>query len=155
MVEVGKKAPEFSLFDTGLQLKTLGNLAGRKAVIAFFPAAFTGVCEKEMCTFRDSMAELNSLDANVVAISVDAPFANGAFAGRNQLEFPVLSDYGREAVRAFGVAHDDFAGMKGYTAAKRSVFVLDKEGVVKYAWVSDDPGVEPDYAIIKDELAKF
>ncbi len=155
MVEIGSKAPHFALVNTARETMTLDSFAGRKTVIAFFPAAFTGVCEKELCTFQDSMAEMNSMDANVVAISVDGPFANAAFAGRNNLNFPLLSDYAREAVEAFGVAHHDFAGMPGYTAAKRSVFVLDSEGVVKYAWVSDNPGVEPDYAIIKDELKKF
>ncbi len=155
MVEIGSKAPAFSLPDTARELTSLEAFQGKKTVIAFFPAAFTGVCEKELCSFRDSMAELNSLDANVVAISVDAPFSNDAFAKRNNLQFPVLSDYRREAVEAYGVAHHDFAGMPGYTAAKRSVFVLDAQGVVKYAWVSDNPGVEPDYSAIKDELGKF
>ena len=101
------------------------------------------------------MAELNGLDANVIAVSVDAPFSNAAFAQRNNLEFPILSDYKREAVRDYGIEHADFAGMPGYTAAKRSVFVLDGENNVRYQWVSDNPGVEPDYTAIKEELKKI
>ncbi len=153
-MEVGSKAPAFSLLDTERKQQSLNDFAGKK-VVAFFPAAFTGVCEKEMCAFRDSMAELNQLDANVIAISVDAPFSNAAFAQRNGLEFPVLSDYQRETVNAYGIAMNDFAGMPGYTAAKRSVFVLDADNTVRYQWISDNPGVEPDYAAIKEELKKF
>jgi len=153
-MEVGSKAPAFSLLDTERKQQSLNDFAGKK-VVAFFPAAFTGVCEKEMCAFRDSMAELNQLDANVIAISVDAPFSNAAFAQRNGLEFPVLSDYQRETVNAYGIAMNDFAGMPGYTAAKRSVFVLDADNTVHYQWISDNPGVEPDYAAIKEELKKF
>ena len=142
---LGKRAPAFSLLDTGRKPVSLEEQRGHKVVLAFFPAAFTGVCEKELCTFRDAMAALNELDARVLAISVDAPFANAAFVERNDLNFAVLSDYRRDAVRAYGVAHDDFAGMQGYTAAKRSVFVVSGEGKIAYAWIAPNPGVEPDY----------
>ena len=149
----GSKAPAFSLPDTNRTIRTLDEFQGKKTVLAFFPAAFTSVCEKEMCSFRDSMAELNSLNANVIGISVDAPFANGAFAGKNGLEFPVLSDYRREATQAYGVALENFAGMEGYTAAQRSVFIIDGEGVIRYQWIAENPGIEPDYEAIKAELA--
>jgi peroxiredoxin len=124
-------------------------------VLAFFPAAFTGVCEKELCSFRDSLAALNELNATVLGISVDAPFSNAAFAERNQLNFPLLSDYTREAVKAYGVAHDDFAGMPGYTAAKRSVFVIDPSGALQYTWVGPNPGVEPNYDEVKQAVASI
>lgn len=145
MLEIGAQAPSFTLLDTAREERTLADFRGRPLVIAFFPAAFTGVCEKELCTFRDSLAGLNEVGAAVVAISVDAPFANAAFVERNNLNFAVLSDYRRDAVRAYGVAHDDFAGMQGYTAAKRSVFVVSGEGKIAYAWIAPNPGVEPDY----------
>jgi peroxiredoxin len=148
-IEIGQQAPDFTLFDTNRDQVTLSEKKGEKVVIAFFPAAFTGVCEKELCTFRDSMAALNGLGATVLAISVDAPFANGAFAKQNQLNFPVLSDYSREATRAYGVALDDFAGMSGYTAAQRSVFVTDEEGKIIYTWIADNPGQEPNYDEVK------
>jgi peroxiredoxin len=150
---VGKTAPEFTLFDHARQPVALSGLRGSKVVLAFFPAAFTGVCEKELCTFRDSIAERGELNAKVLGISVDAPFANAAFANKNGLGFPILSDYARQAVVAYGVAHDDFAGMPGYTAAKRSVFIVSEDGTVTYEWVAPNPGVEPDYAAVKAALA--
>lgn len=150
---VGQTAPEFKLLDTARQPVSLESLRGSKVVVAFFPAAFTGVCEKELCTFRDSLAELNGLNAKVVGISVDAPFSNAAFAAKNNLSFPLLSDYARNAVDAYGVALNDFAGMPGYTAAKRAVFVVNEDGKVIYEWVGPNPGVEPDYAAVKAALA--
>lgn len=128
---------------------------GKKIVLAFFPGAFTSVCTKEMCTFRDSIQALNSLNAQVVGISVNDPFTNKAFAEANKLQFPILSDYTRETVRKYNVFHDNFAGLAGYTAAKRSVFVLDDDGIVRYRWVSDDPGKQPDYDAIKKVLAEI
>jgi peroxiredoxin len=152
-VEIGQVAPDFTLFDSARQKVTLSEQRGKKVVIAFFPAAFTGVCEKELCTFRDSMEALNGLNAQVLAVSVDAPFANAAFAQRNQLTFPVLSDYAREATEAYGVALQNFAGMPGYTASQRAVFVVNEEGAISYTWIAPNPGVEPDYDAVKAALA--
>jgi peroxiredoxin len=154
-VDVGQKPPDFQLFDQDKKLRTLKEFQGKKVVLAFFPGAFTSVCTKEMCTFRDSMQTLNGLNAQVVGISVNDPFTNKAFAEANKLQFPILSDYGREVVRKYNAFHDDFAGLKGYTAAKRSVFVLDDKGMVRYRWVSEDPGKQPDYEEIKNALAKI
>ena len=123
--------------------------------MAFFPGAFTSVCTKEMCTFRDSMQVLNSLNAQIVGISVNDPFTNKAFAEANKLQFPILSDYTRDTIRKFNVFHEDFAGLKGYVAAKRSVFVLDSNGTVRYRWVSEDPGKQPDYEELKKVLAEI
>jgi len=133
----------------------LNDFLGRKTVLAFFPGAFTSVCTKEMCTFRDSMAALNSLNAQVVGISVNDPFTNKAFAEANKLQFPILSDYTRETVRKFNVFHEDFAGLRGYTAAKRSIFILDDEGIVRYKWVSEDPAKQPDYDEVKRTLGEI
>ncbi len=145
-VKVGEKAPDFTLVDTGLKPRSLKEFLGKTTVLAFYPAAFTGVCTKEMCTFRDTLGQLTSVGAQVVGISTDTPFSNKAFAEQNGLTFPVLSDYNREVTRAFGIAFPDLAGLKGLTVAKRSVFVLDKQAVVRYAWISEDPKKEPDYA---------
>jgi len=150
---LGKPAPDLSLLDTTRATVTLSALRGQKVVLAFFPAAFTGVCTKELCTFRDSMADLNGIGATVLGISVDAPFSNGAFAKDNDLNFPVLSDYSRSATQAYGVALPDFAGMKGYTAAQRSVFVVDADGTVIYEWIAPNAGIEPDYDAVKAVLA--
>jgi peroxiredoxin len=149
MPEIGSHAPDFSLLDNKRQKVELSGLRGKNVVLAFFPAAFTPTCEKELCTFRDALAAFNDLDAAVYGICVDAPFANAAFADKNGLNFPILSDYARTATHAYGVAHDDFANMPGYTASKRSVFVIDKEGTLRYSWVAPNPGVEPNYDEVK------
>jgi len=154
-VEEGREPPDFSMPDQDRKQRTLKDFLGKKTVLAFFPGAFTSVCTKEMCTFRDSMQALNSLNAQVIGISVNDPFTNKAFAEANKLEFPILSDYPRETVRKFNVFHDNFAGLTGYTVAKRSVFVLDELGVLRYKWVSDDPGKQPDYDAIKKVLAEI
>ena len=149
MPAIGSDAPDFSLFDTKRETVSLSGLRGKNVVLAFFPAAFTGVCEKELCSFRDALAAFNDLDATVLGVSVDAPFSNAAFAEKNGVNFPVLSDYTRAAVKAYDVGHDDFAGMAGYTAAKRSVFVVDKDGKLRWSWVADNPGQEPDYDAVQ------
>jgi peroxiredoxin len=154
-VDIGEKAPSFELLDEERSPRGLGDLLKGNLVLAFYPGAFTSVCTKEMCAFRDSLARFNDMDASVAGISVNDPFSNKAFAERNQLNFPLLSDYGREVVVKYGVAHEDFAGMKDYTAAKRSVFIIDKDGTIRYKWVSEDPGKEPDYAEIEEKLREI
>ena len=149
-VEVGQKAPDFTLPDADRNVRSLKEFLGKKAILAFYPGAFTPVCTKEMCTFRDSLGRLEGLGAQVIGISVDTPFTIKAFAGQNGLNFPLLSDYSREVCRLYDVLLTDFAGLKGLTAAKRAVFVLDKGGVVRYRWISEDPRNEPNY----DEVAK-
>lgn len=150
---IGRPAPAFELFSQDRKKVSLADYAGRKLVVAFYPAAFTGVCTKEMCAFRDSIARFGDLGADVVGISVDAPFANGAFAKENGVTFPLLSDYTRDTTRAFGVAWDNFAGMPGYVAANRAVFVIGADGTVTYEWIAPNPGVEPDYAAVEAALA--
>jgi len=151
-LNVGSNAPEFTLFDTEKIPRTLSEFRGKNVVLAFFPGAFTGVCTKELCTFRDAMSNFNNLNAQVVGVSVDSPFANKAFAAQNNLQFPLLSDYSRDVSKQYGGVHDDFAGMKGYNASKRAVFIVDANGNVKYAWVSENPGVEPDYKAVTQAL---
>jgi peroxiredoxin len=153
--EIGSKAPDFSLPDTERKLRTLGEFLDKNLVIAFYPGAFTSVCTKEMCALRDSIARFEELSSGVVGISVSDPFTNAAFAERNGISFPLLSDYSRETAKAYDVSMENFAGMRGYTAAKRSVFILDKEGIIRYKWVSDDPGVEPDYQEIQKALEEI
>ena len=152
-LRIGDKAPDFALVDADKKQRSLSEFLGKKTVLAFFPGAFTGVCTKEMCTLRDSMSRFNELDAQVVGISVDAPFSNKAFATQNNLQFPLLSDYTRSAAKAYDVVLNDFAGLTGYAAAKRAVFVLDKTGIIRYSWVTDNPGVEPKYDDVSTALA--
>lgn len=152
MVEVGDRAPGFEIPDTELKMRTLEEFAGKKLVISFFVAASSPVCETELCTFRDSQSELASAGAQVVAISNDGPFANKAFAQKNDIQFPVLADYASRTIKDYGVLMPDLLHIKGYNAAKRSVFVVMEDGTVGYKWVSDDPLKEPDYGEIREFL---
>lgn len=149
---VGSKAPDFKLPDPDLNMKGLQDFNGKKVVLAFFPAAMSPVCTKEMCSFRDSFQELSDAGAQVVAVSIDGPFANKQFTAMHNLNFPVLSDYARDAVKKYGVVMPDLLHVKQYNAAKRSVFVIDPNGTVKYKWVSDDPLIEPNYDEIKQVI---
>jgi len=151
-INIGTKAPEFTLFDADKKPRSLSEFRGKNVVLAFFPGAFTGVCTKELCTFRDAMSNFNNLNAQVVGISVDSPFANKAFAVQNNLQFPLLSDYSREVCKQYGGVYEDFAGLKGYSASKRAVFIVDVNGNMKYTWISENPGVEPDYNAISQAL---
>lgn len=148
----GDKAPEFETVDSSLKAKKLSDYKGNKVVLAFFPGAFTGVCTKEMCNFRDSMQNFNKLNAKVVGISVDQPFSLAQFGKENKLNFDLLSDHTREISRKYGGLHMDFAGAKQLTASKRAVYVLDKDGKIVYNWVSENPGVEPNYKEIEEAL---
>ncbi|MBI4362401.1 MAG: peroxiredoxin [Euryarchaeota archaeon] len=152
MVNVGEKAPEFTLFDTERKPRKLSEFQGKKLVLAFFPGAFTGVCTKEMCTFRDSAAKLDSLGAQVVGISVDPPFSLKAWADQHKLTMLLLSDYNRKVVQQYGVAFPNLAGLEGYVAANRAVFIVDKTGVIRYKWVPPSPATEPDYGEVTRAL---
>ena len=141
--EVGSKAPDFTLVNQERQPVTLSAERGHPVVLAFFPAAFSSVCQKELCTFRDSLARLNHADARVYGISVDTFFTLKAFHDQQQLTFPLLSDFNKQVIRDYGVFNEDMIGLKGI--AKRAVFVLDKDGVVRHKEVLDDARNEPDY----------
>lgn len=149
-VEVGQRVPDVPLVNAERKPVTLTALLGQPTVLAFFPGAFTGVCTREACTLRDGLARFSDLGAQVVGISIDSPFAQKAFADAHNLNFPLVSDFNRHAVRAFGIEDPNFAGGQLPGVAKRSVFVVDRDGIVRYRWVSDNPGVEPNY----DEVAE-
>ncbi len=152
MVSVGDNAPGFTLVNHEMKPVSLSDFSGKNVVLAFYPGAFTGGCKKEMCSIRDEIAALEDVDAQVLGISVNDPFTNKAFHEDNVLNFPLLCDYNRETVKAYDVFHEDFAGLKGYTAAKRSIFIVGRDGKVAYRWVSDDPGVQPDLSEVKNAL---
>jgi peroxiredoxin len=155
MVDVGDDAPDFTapLANGDVESITLSeHLGDGPVVLAFFPGAFTGVCTDEMCAFRDALSEFESVDATVFGVSVDTPFSLNEFRANNDLGFDLVSDTDKEVIDAFGVRDPDFADF-GYAAAKRSVFVLDDEGTVTYRWVTDDPGVEPDYEEVREAAA--
>jgi peroxiredoxin len=151
--DVGSKAPDFTLMNQDREPVTLSQLKGRPVVLAFFPAAFSSVCQKEMCTFRDSMSQLGKANAQVLGISTDTFFALKAFQDQQKLNFPLLSDFNKQVIREYGVYNEDMIGLKGI--AKRSVFVLDKDGVVRYREVLDDARNEPDYQKVIDSVGSL
>ena len=143
-VAVGSKAPDFTLMNQDREAVTLSALRGKPVVLAFFPAAFSSVCSKEMCTFKDSMAQLGKANAQVFGVSVDTFFTLKAFQDQQKLNFPLLSDFNKTVIRDYGVFNEDMIGLKGI--AKRAVFVIDKDGIVRHAEVLEDARNEPDYA---------
>jgi peroxiredoxin len=151
-VAVGAKAPDFTLPDQDRQPVSLSSeLKNGPVVLAFFPAAFSSVCTTEMCTFRDSASELNKVNAKVLGISVDTFFALKAWSDAEKLNFPLLSDFNKDVIRQYGVVNPDMIGLKDI--AKRAVFVIDKNGVVKYSEVLEDARNEPDYGKVKQALS--
>ncbi len=154
-VKVGDKAPDFALPDIEKKNRSLKEFEGQNVVLAFFVNAFTSTCTKEMCTFRDSMSRLTDLKAQVVGVSVSDPFSNKEFAEKNRLPFPILSDYNREVTKAYNLESPDFAGLKGYNVAKRSIFILDKQGIIRYVWITDIPTQEPNYVDIEKALKQI
>ncbi len=151
-MNVGDTAPDFELPDTDMKMRTLDEFRGKRIVLSFFVAASSPVCERELCTFKDSRDEIKDLDAQVVAISNDGPFANKAFAEKHRFNFPVLADYKSKTIRDYDVLMPDLLHIKGYDAAKRSVFIIDEDGRIGYRWVSESPLNEPDYEEIKRYL---
>jgi peroxiredoxin len=150
-VDVGSKAPDFTLTNQDRQPVTLSEQKGRPVVLAFFPAAFSSVCTKELCTFRDSLASLNKARAQVYGISVDTFFSLKAFQDQQKLTFPLLSDFNKQVIREYDVFNEDMIGLKGI--AKRAVFVIDKDGVVRHREVLDDARNEPDYQKVQEVLS--
>jgi|TARA_B100001540_G_scaffold76989_1_gene69420 peroxiredoxin len=145
MVNIGDTAPSFTLKNTAKEDVNLADYTGKTVILVFYPGAFTGVCDKEMCAFQDNMAKLNEANTAVLGISVDSPWANAEFARKYNLEFDLLSDLDREVVNSYDAAFVGLGGIEGYVCANRVVIVIDKNGVVQHRWVAENPGVEPDY----------
>jgi peroxiredoxin len=153
-IEIGMEAPDFELPDIDMKTHKLSDYRGKKLVLAFFPAAESPVCTLEMCNFRDSLKDLMEIGAQVIGISVDGPFANKIFSQNRQLNFPLLSDYKRETISRYGIVMKDLGKLKDYNAAKRTIFIIDTNGIILYKWISDNPLVEPNYEDIRLRLRK-
>lgn len=150
-IQVGQHAPDFTLFDTDKKEVTLSALRNRNVVLVFFPLAFTGVCTAELCSLRDNISSYVALNADVLGISVDSLFSLQKFREEQSINFPLLSDFNKEVSSAYGSLYENFAfGMKG--VSKRSAFVIDKEGIVRYAEVLEDAGKIPDFDAIQNVL---
>lgn len=153
-LQVGDKAPNFKLFNSEKEEISLDTFKGKNLVIQFFPAAFTSVCTNQMCEMRDNMARYNSLNAEVIGVSVDSPFTLGKFKAEQGLNFNLLSDFNKKMIKDYGVFRKNFVfGMKG--VANRAAFVVDKDGVVRYAEVLDSPGNLPNFAAMNEVIAKL
>lgn len=152
-LKVGQKAPDFSLVGTDLKPITLKNYAGKNLILHFFPLAFTSICTTQMCTANDDENDYSSLNAEVVGVSVDSPFVLQKFSAENNLKFPLGSDFNRSVSKAYHVLfEDDFMGMTHFS--KRSAFVIDGEGVIQYAEVTDGKTL-PSFDNIKNTLKKL
>jgi len=153
MVDEGDEAPDFTapMANGGVEQVTLSEQTA-PVVLAFFPGAFTSVCTDELCTFRDRLANFEDVGATVLGVSVDLPFALDEFRDQHDLSFGLVSDSDRQIIDAYDVRMD-FANLGVPGVAKRAVFVVDSDGTVAYRWVSDDPGVEPDYDAVREAAA--
>lgn len=152
---LGQRVPEFSLPDSDGKAHGLSDLtAGGHVVLAFFPFAFSGVCDKEMCTFRDDLGRLPGTGLNVVGISVDSLFTLKVFRQTYNLPFVMLSDFNKKVSRSYGVLDDPWAGFGYRGVAKRAVFLVDKKGILRYRWIADVPSQEPPYDALKDAASK-
>ncbi|RYZ23339.1 MAG: peroxiredoxin [Chitinophagaceae bacterium] len=153
-LQVGDTAPDFTLIDDNRQPVTLSSLRGENVLLLFFPAAFTSVCTAELCEVRDNLARYTSVKARPLGISVDLPFTLAKFKEEQQLNFPLLSDFNKEASRAYGSIYEDWIlGLKG--VSKRAAFVIDREGIIRYAEVLENAGEQPDFALINKALAEL
>jgi len=154
MLRVGETAIDFALYDADKKERKLSEflVKGKKTILAFYPGAFTSVCTQELCTFRDMFSDLEKVDAQLVAISVDAPFAQKAFAERYGFGFPLLCDFNREVTQKYGVVWENLSGVRGYHVANRAILILNSDGKVLYSWLAPHTGVNVDFDAIKRNL---
>jgi peroxiredoxin len=146
-LQVGSQAPDFALKSNKMADVKLTELRGNKVLLLFVPLAFTGVCTKELCSMRDALKDYEGLDCKVFGISTDSPFALDAWAQKEGYQFPLLSDYNKTVARDYETLYDDLMGFKG--VCKRSAYVIDREGKIRYASVSEDARVVPNFDEIK------
>ena len=152
MSNLNEIAPDFNLKNTEKNDIALSSFKGKTVVLAFYPGAFTGVCDTEMCSLRDSMNSFNDLNTTVLGISVDSPWANAEFAKKYEINFNLLSDYNRDVSKAYDMIFNGLGGLKGYECSNRGVLIIDGEGLIQYRWVAENPGVEPNYSEIIEKV---
>lgn len=153
-LQPGTQAPDFKLVNTDKKEVSLSDFAGKNLIIHFFPAAFTGVCTEQLCSSRDELSYYNGLNAAVVGVSVDMPFALAEFKKQQNLNFDLLSDFNKKLIHDYDMYFPNFAfGMKG--VAKRGVVLIDKDGKVAYAEETANPGVQVNFTALKEALNKL
>ena len=152
--ELGSVAPDFTLPDQDRRPVTLSEeLKGGPVVLAFFPAAFSDTCTLEICTLRDSVHAAGTVPGRVIGVSVDTFFALKAWATAQRVAFPLLSDFNKTVIRQYGVVNEDMIGLKDI--AKRSVFVIARDGRIHHREILDDGRLEPSYANVRSALASL
>jgi len=150
-IEVGQQAPDFSLYDSDKNLVTLSKLRDQNVLLLFFPAAFSGTCTKELCSMRDNIGLYNTANARVFGISVDMVYSLAKYKEEQKLNFQLLSDFNKDVSTAYGSLYDAFSyGMKG--VSKRSAFIIDKNGIVRYAEILDKATDIPKFDAIQQIL---
>lgn len=155
-IQIGQKAPDFTLFDSDKNAVTLSEFEGKKNVLLlFFPLAFTGVCTKELCSVRDDIGKYDNEKTQVFGISVDAFPSLAKFKEEQQYNYPLLSDFNKEVSTKYSALYDSFTPMGMQGVSKRSAFIIDKAGVVQYAEVLESAGDLPNFAAIDEVLAKL
>lgn len=151
-LQIGDTAPDFTLFSTEKTEVTLSAERGKNIVLLFIPAAFTGVCTEEFCSIRDEIKDYESLNAKVFGISVDSLFSQIEWKAKNNYNFDILCDFNKTVINSYDVVHEDFAfGMKN--VAKRAVFVIDKDGVIRHMEITPTLGDMPDLGAVKQCLS--
>ncbi|MEZ5405051.1 MAG: redoxin domain-containing protein [Verrucomicrobiia bacterium] len=154
---IGQKAPDFNLKtkrgEAIEEVKLSNNLGKRNTVLLFFPLAFTGVCTQEMCDISSGIKAYESLNADVIGVSVDSPFAQEAWAQKEKISIKLASDLNKTATQAYDVVFPNLAGI-GDTAA-RAAFVIDKEGTIQYSEQTPTPKDLPDFGKVKATLEKL
>jgi peroxiredoxin len=153
-VQPGEKAPDFSLYDTTKTKVSLSDFRGNNVLLLFFPLAFTSTCTRELCLVRDDIAAYANMDAVVLAISVDSPQTLARFKEDQHLNFTLLSDFNKEVSAAYGALYEVFSvGLRG--VSKRAAFVIDREGMIRFAEVLDNAGDIPDFEAILKTLSNL
>ncbi|MBN2230902.1 MAG: redoxin domain-containing protein [Candidatus Thorarchaeota archaeon] len=151
---IGSEAPDFTLWEASGKSVTLSEeIKKGPVVLVFYPADFSSTCQEELCRFRDVLVDYNSLGANVFGISVDGIFSHAAFKEKNDIQFPLLSDWEKTTIQDYGIVHENLAGMTN--VAKRSVFVIDTDGTIVYFWVSENPGKLPPFDEVEMAVKKL
>ena len=150
-IETGKKAPEFSLYNSEKSKVSLSDYKNKNVLLLFFPLAFTGTCTKELCGVRDNISQYNNTNAEVISISVDSVYTLAKYKEEHHLNFQMLSDFNKEVSTAYGSIYQTF-GFDMQGVSKRSAFVIDKEGIVRYAEVLENANEIPDFADIQKVL---
>lgn len=150
-LKIGDIAPDFTLINSETKEVSLSSFRGKKVILHFFPAAFTGVCTTQLCTVRDAIHMYENESATVLAISVDLPFTLAKFKEDQKLNFTLLSDFNKEVSRSYGAIYEDWIlGLKG--VSKRAAFVIDEEGKISYAEVLENAGELPNFEHINAAL---